>query len=133
MNLSGFLDLFNNRLLRRFDARLVRSSWLETLAQHAGARPGGAVLSGGDQEIYPGLPDEQQVRKISSLTELDEILVAVEAARLVSDDAMLAAFKTFEFQPPPQELPDDPFSKEYSDYQYALYAAISGKDYQVKK
>ena len=122
MPLSGLPSFINDRLLRRFDVKLVRRSWLEGFAHSAGASSSG--LDSSSAALPP-------VRKISTIAELDTTLKEVESARLVSDDAMLAAFQTFEFYPPLHDLPGDPFSKEYSDYQFALYSAIAGKPYQI--
>jgi 2-polyprenyl-3-methyl-5-hydroxy-6-metoxy-1,4-benzoquinol methylase len=65
---------------------------------------------------------------ISSLAELDAKLAECEAASKVSDDALRHVFTTFRMDFSKQ-VPADPFSSEYRDFQMALYRQISGRSY----
>jgi len=63
-------------------------------------------------------------RALSSLDELDAKLAEADTAWEVSDDAMRAVFQSFVYVPPP-DRPDDPYSPEYADHQFALYRRIA--------
>ncbi len=121
---SKYVAFINDYFLRRFDARIVRDSWLES------------VLSHQEASVEASIQDEEQdhiskVRRLSTINDIDNALNEVDIAFRVSDDAMREVFKTFEFRPALDDLPQDPFSKEYIDYQFSLYEKISGKKYNV--
>jgi 2-polyprenyl-3-methyl-5-hydroxy-6-metoxy-1,4-benzoquinol methylase len=68
---------------------------------------------------------------ISTMEELDEKLCEVKAAGAVSDDKMREVFQSFKMKYP-TDLPPDPYSAAYSDRQFEIYRAISGRDsYEV--
>ncbi len=70
-------------------------------------------------------------RVLRTLSELDRALDEADVAGRESDDALRAAFGTFEFRPSVDGLPPDPFSAAYRDYQFKLYEQIAGKPYAV--
>ena len=65
---------------------------------------------------------------IRNNAELDEMLAACDGA--VTDDALRAVFAEFAMDMA-QDLPPDPFSPAYYDYQMALYQQISGRQYSL--
>lgn len=65
---------------------------------------------------------------ISSLDELEAKIAECNAALGESDDAMREMFRTFRMDFS-RQLPADPFSPEYRDFQMALYERIAGKAY----
>ncbi|MGP0029182.1 MAG: class I SAM-dependent methyltransferase [Acidimicrobiales bacterium] len=71
------------------------------------------------------LPDPN-VQVLRTLDELDAKLREVDAAYLVSDDAMRAVFQTFKMGTP-TNLPSDPAGQEYADSQFEMYRRISGR------
>ena len=66
---------------------------------------------------------------VTSLDELDAKLAEVQAAAKISDDAMRNVFRSFSFNMKFDDLPDDPFSEEYRQYQLNLYRWLRGRDY----
>jgi SAM-dependent methyltransferase len=68
---------------------------------------------------------------LKSITELDEKLAECDRAAEISDDAMRSVFAGFRMAPPP-ELPREPLSEEYADFQLSLYKKLAGKSYQVE-
>lgn len=84
------------------------------------------AISSPKAEPAPG----SDVQIISSLDELDEKLREIDAAWAISDDAMRKVFRTFKMVAA-DDLPADPVSREYSDWQFDLYRLISARDYQV--
>ena len=67
---------------------------------------------------------------LKTLDELDEKLRECDRAVAVSDDLLRAVFTTFRMDSP-DELPTDPFSPEYREFQMRLYRQIAGKDYSI--
>jgi SAM-dependent methyltransferase len=65
---------------------------------------------------------------IRSIAELDEMLAACDGAR--SDDALRAVFSEFAMDMA-LDVPQDPFSPAYYDYQMTLYRRISGREYSL--
>lgn len=72
----------------------------------------------------------QDVRVIATLDELDEMLRKLDKAAEISDDELRKQFRTFrmEFD---TRVPEDPYSQEYRDRQFELYARIAGKNYSI--
>lgn len=66
---------------------------------------------------------------ITTLEELDAKLSECESARLISDTALRNVFSTFRMDFTKQ-IPADPFSKEYREFQMQLYRRLSGKSYK---
>ena len=135
---AHLVRLLNQHLLRRFDARLIRQTTFDRLLnQAAGLTP---TLQDADGLLSPPsrsqpdatLPKSPKVRLLSRLDQLDDILKECDAAHLISDDAMLEVFKTFEFKFPAAELPPDPFSQSYKEFQFNLYKKISGREYKLE-
>jgi len=71
------------------------------------------------------------MRIIKTIAELDDILKELDSAAKVSDDELRKLFDTFkmEFN---TLVPKDPYSKEYSDFQFEIYSKISGKKYCIE-
>ena len=67
-------------------------------------------------------------RTVTSTSELDEILLELDAAAEVSDDELRRCFTTFSMEYPFQ-LNTDPYSDEYRTAQFELYERLSGKTY----
>lgn len=65
---------------------------------------------------------------IRNVDELDEMLSACD--RAVDDDALRAVFATFAMDMA-QDVPPDPFSPAYYEYQMTLYQRISGRQYSL--
>ena len=70
---------------------------------------------------------------VSTLQELDEKLREIDVAAAESDDAARRVFAGFEmsFGALNASMPEDPFSKDYYDFQMGIYEKIAGKDYVV--
>jgi 2-polyprenyl-3-methyl-5-hydroxy-6-metoxy-1,4-benzoquinol methylase len=80
----------------------------------------------------PALEQAERVtRNISSIEELDEVLKEVHAAHAVSDDAVRAALQSFRYVIDVDDLPANPFSDAYKQYQFDLYERIAGRPYRV--
>ncbi len=76
--------------------------------------------------------ESESPRELSSLGELDAKLVEADLASQVSDDAMRAVFQSFTYVPPP-DVPEDPYSPQYSEYQFALYRQIAERSgYEIE-
>jgi SAM-dependent methyltransferase len=69
-------------------------------------------------------------RAISSLSELDEILVELEAAAAISDDELRRVFTTFRMKFP-IDVPPDPYSDAYRKRQFEFYEYLAGKPYKL--
>jgi len=67
-------------------------------------------------------------RLVTSLSDLDDILLELDAAAAVSDDELRRVFTTFSMEFP-LDLPKDPFSKDYNNRQFELYAHLHGNSY----
>ncbi len=65
---------------------------------------------------------------MTTIEGLDAAVARADAAGAISDDALRAAFQTFEYRPDLSRLPKDPFSLEYRQFQDELYRQISGRD-----
>jgi SAM-dependent methyltransferase len=65
-------------------------------------------------------------RTVSSIEELDEVLVEVDEANAKSHDAGMAALSKLRFASP-TDLPSDPDSDEYREYQLDFYRRLSSK------
>ena len=117
-----------NRIFKHLDAQVVRRSWLDAQLNPPQSNSK-ATLSRSAAQAQ--LTDDVQsgCRRISDLQELDALLKEVEAAAKVSDDAMREVFKSFEFLPDASDLPADPFSADYSNYQFNLYRTIANREY----
>jgi protein-L-isoaspartate O-methyltransferase len=68
------------------------------------------------------------MQTITTLDALDAKLAECEAAGRISDDALRQVFTTFQMDISTQ-VPPDPFSPAYRDFQMAAYRRISGHDY----
>ena len=69
-------------------------------------------------------------RHVSSLRELDEILLELDAAAAISDDELRRVFTTFAMKFP-LDLPEDPSSEAYADRQFELYKYLHGEPYHT--
>lgn len=67
-------------------------------------------------------------RIVSTIEELDDILLELDAAAKVSDDELRRCFTTFSMEYP-VNVEQDPYSPEYKAAQSALYQRLSGKTY----
>ena len=65
---------------------------------------------------------------ITTMAELDAKLAECDAAWAVSDDALRRVFTTFRMDFSTQ-VPADPFSVEYHEFQMAIYKHIAGREY----
>ena len=74
--------------------------------------------------------DRPAVRMLESVEELDEMLVALNAAAAVSDDQLRRHFETFAMRTP-TDLPPDPDSDAYRQRQLDLYTRLHGAPYRV--
>jgi ubiquinone/menaquinone biosynthesis C-methylase UbiE len=70
------------------------------------------------------------VKVLRSIAELDEMIARCDEAERKSDDEMRKLFPTF-CMAPPAELPTDPFSEEFRQFQMKLYQGVSGKSYST--
>lgn len=70
------------------------------------------------------------MRIIRSVAELDEMIALCDEANLRSDDDMRKIFSTF-CMTPPIDLPLDPFSEEFREFQLRFYREVSGKTYST--
>lgn len=136
---AHLVRLLNQHLLRRIDAILIRQTTFDRLLKQAGgptpvSRDASGLLPRVSQEPNATLPASAspRVRTLSGLDELDDILKECDAAHLISDDALLEVFKTFEFKFPAAELPPDPFSQSYKEFQFNLYKKIAGREYKLE-
>jgi 2-polyprenyl-3-methyl-5-hydroxy-6-metoxy-1,4-benzoquinol methylase len=77
-------------------------------------------------------PAGPAVRAISSIEELDAVLKEVEAAHAVSHDAVRAVLDSFRYVVDVGDLPPDPHSVEYNQYQLALYRRIAERPYRIE-
>lgn len=84
-----------------------------------------------EQPITNTKTDHPPIRKITTIAELDEILLECDRAQRISDDALRAVFTSFELQTEALNLPDNPDSSEYRDVQLDLYRRISGRKYST--
>lgn len=80
----------------------------------------------------PASDAEPRVREVATIGELDAVLKEVDAAHAISDDAVRAALQSFRYVVDFANLPSDPFSKEYADYQLDLYELIAGRPYKIE-
>jgi 2-polyprenyl-3-methyl-5-hydroxy-6-metoxy-1,4-benzoquinol methylase len=69
------------------------------------------------------------MKSLSKIEELDEMLNECERAAAISDDALRDVFNNYTFTTQ-VDVPADPFSKEYWQYQMDFYEKISGKKYR---
>jgi 2-polyprenyl-3-methyl-5-hydroxy-6-metoxy-1,4-benzoquinol methylase len=74
--------------------------------------------------------DQDSVRVVSDLQQLDEILAELDAAAAVSDDELRRLFPTFRMELA-HSLPDDPHSDAYRDAQFELYRMLAEKPYDI--
>lgn len=65
-------------------------------------------------------------KQINNLTELDRYLAFVDEQFLKSDDAGRDALESFYYSPRKMDIPNDPYSEEYHNFQMRLYSLISG-------
>jgi 2-polyprenyl-3-methyl-5-hydroxy-6-metoxy-1,4-benzoquinol methylase len=72
-----------------------------------------------------------KIRVLKTLQQVDEAIARCDEAERVSDAAMRAEFETFEYRPDLSDIPPDPYSDAYRDYQWRLYHAISARDSYV--
>ena len=70
-------------------------------------------------------------RILSTVEDLDAILLELDSAAEASDDELRKGFKTFSMEYP-SDLDKDPYSSEYKAAQAALYERLSGKTYGPK-
>jgi 2-polyprenyl-3-methyl-5-hydroxy-6-metoxy-1,4-benzoquinol methylase len=70
------------------------------------------------------------MRFVRSVEELDEMVALCDEANLKSDDDMRKIFSTF-CMTPPTDLPLDPFSEEFREFQLRIYREVSGKTYST--
>ena len=68
---------------------------------------------------------------ISTMTALDAKLAECDAACKISDDALRHVFTTFRMDFS-AEVPPDPFSVEYHEFQMAIYERVSGRKYSSR-
>lgn len=68
---------------------------------------------------------------ISTIEALDAKLAECDAACQISDDALRQVFTTFRMDFSTQ-VPADPFSREYHDFQMAVYERIAGRKYSPR-
>lgn len=90
------------------------------LAKHGPGSP--------DSSVSPPVLQGAPVRMISSMRELDEILLEIDAAAAISSDEMRRVFTTFSMKFP-LDLPKDPYSEAYRQRQFELYEYLHGKAY----
>ena len=69
------------------------------------------------------------MRTVTSLDDLDQVLAECERAAKISDDELRRVFQTFRMDVSAQ-LPPDPFSSDYANAQMALYERIAGTSLQ---
>lgn len=67
-------------------------------------------------------------RIVSTVEELDDILLELDAAAKISDDELRRCFTTFSMEYP-VNVEQDPYSSDYKAAQSALYERLSGKTY----
>jgi SAM-dependent methyltransferase len=77
----------------------------------------------------PGTPLKSP-QVVTTLEELDEMLVMLDAAAAISDDELRRGFSRFEMRFP-LDLPKDPDTPEYRAVQMELYEWLHGKPYSV--
>lgn len=71
-----------------------------------------------------------KIQVIQTLDQLDEILVKFDTSPWVSDDKLRELFSTFHMDFNTQ-IPANPYSDEYAQYQFDLYRKISGRSYSI--
>ena len=77
----------------------------------------------------PSLPSHDiGCEVVQTIERLDDKIA--ECDRAASDDELRRVFGTFRMQPP-KDMPDDPFSSEYRDFQLDFYSRVAGKAYMV--
>jgi SAM-dependent methyltransferase len=101
-------------------ARTLALDWLPPAVSRVISQRVIVQLTG--EQLSPQAP-----RRIKTLPELDTQLAHVAALHAVSHDAVHAELATFEFAPDLSDMPRDPNSAAYRDYQMALYRLISGQ------
>jgi len=74
--------------------------------------------------------DEQRV--VRTLDELDEMLRFLDEAAAISDDELRRGFTTFRMELDLQ-LPADPYSSEYREAVFELYAWLRGQSYDTSQ
>jgi SAM-dependent methyltransferase len=67
------------------------------------------------------------VKYISTIPDLDRELDYVDSQFAISDDYGRAALDNFCYSLKPDAIPEDPFSREYYEFQMKIYAEISGR------
>ena len=73
------------------------------------------------------------MKSITNLSELDRELEYVDSQFNVSDDCGRVALSNFRYKIDKKDIPTDPFSKEYYDFQMKLYSILSGRRiYDIK-
>ncbi len=72
--------------------------------------------------------DPEQAEVVTTIEALERRLAECDAARAISDDALRASFRGFRMDFS-RDMPPDPFSEAYRDFQLALYERIAGKPY----
>jgi ubiquinone/menaquinone biosynthesis C-methylase UbiE len=82
------------------------------------------------QETETRLERKESMRVLRTVAELDEMITLCDEAERRSDDDMRKLFPTF-CMAPPSDLPADPFSEEYREFQMKLYRGVSGKSYST--
>lgn len=76
------------------------------------------------------IPSISDVRIISTLEEVDEMLKLLDQAAAISDDELRRGFTKFQMNFP-LSLPSDPGSPEYRDVQMQMYEWLHGKPYSL--
>jgi SAM-dependent methyltransferase len=71
------------------------------------------------------------VRDISDKESLEFIMKECDAALAVSDDELRRLFRKFRYKFDYSTMPEDPWSPEYRDFQFACYEKIAGKKYVI--
>lgn len=71
------------------------------------------------------------VRDVFDKESLEFFLKECDAALAVSDDELRRVFKTFRYKFNYSTMPEDPWSPEYLDFQFACYEKIAGKKYFI--
>lgn len=82
----------------------------------------------GNADMLGSVVSSDNVRRVSSLSELDIILDELDQAAKISDDELRKTFTTFEMEFS-LDVPNDPYSSEYRDRQFGIYEHLHGKPY----
>lgn len=72
------------------------------------------------------------VRCITDQESLNQVMKECDIALQKSDNDLRSVFRTFKFSFDYSQIPSDPFSLEYKNYQLSCYKKLAGREYRIE-